>query len=163
MHKPDRPLREGASGHYVTESHDVMEGNIRVFRTIHSGKVWQMSSWVREQQRYFRKSLRTKDLGEAKQLATEEYIEIKARLRNGEMVFAKTARALVDEYLAEQTKRVRPTGRHQGGISEGRHALIASVLNRHYLGQVGEGTRIDKIDPLSFKEYFKQRWKENPS
>jgi hypothetical protein len=92
-----------------------------------------MSCWVREQQRYYRKSLRTKDLGEAKQLATEEYVEVKARLRNGEMVFSKTARALVDEYLAEEAKRVRPQGRHQGGISQGRLDLIRSVLNRHFL------------------------------
>jgi hypothetical protein len=39
---------------------------VKVFRTIHSGPVWQMSCWVREEQRYFRKSLRTKLLEEAK-------------------------------------------------------------------------------------------------
>jgi hypothetical protein len=31
----------------------------------------------------------------------------KARLRNREIVFSKTARALVDEYLAEEVERVR--------------------------------------------------------
>jgi hypothetical protein len=80
-----------------------------------------------------RKSLRTKDLGEARQLATEEYVEVKARLRNGEMVFSKAARSLVDEYLAEQAKRVRPQGRHQGGITRGRHDLLRTVLTRHFL------------------------------
>ena len=80
---------------------------VKVFRTIHSGPVRQMSCWVREEQRYFRKSLRTKLLEEAKQLATEEYVALKARLRNGEMVFSKTAKELVAEYLKEQEKRVR--------------------------------------------------------
>ncbi len=56
-----------------------------------------------------RKSLRTKLLEEAKQLATEEYVALKAHLRNGEMVFSKTTKELVTEYLAVQEKRVRPT------------------------------------------------------
>jgi hypothetical protein len=33
------------------------------------------------------------------------YVALKARLRNGEMIFAKTAKYLVDEYLKEQEKR----------------------------------------------------------
>ena len=156
---PDEP---GSGGTYVTEAHEVLEGMVKVFRTIHSGPVWQMSCWVREEQRYFRKSLRTKLLEEAKQLATEEYVALKARLRNGEMVFSKTAKDLVAEYLAEQEKRVRPTGKHQGGITQARFALIRTVLTRHYLDFVGENTKLDKIDPLSFRGYFSSRWKAQP-
>jgi hypothetical protein len=75
---PDEP---GSGGTYATEAHEVLEGMVKVFRTIHSGPVWQMSCWVREEQHYFRKSLRTKLLEDAKQLAIEEYVALKARLR----------------------------------------------------------------------------------
>ncbi len=118
MQKPELQLRRGAREHYVTDSHDVLEGMVKVFRTIHSGKVWQMSCWVWEEQRYFRKSLRTTLLDEAKQLAIEEYINLKARIRNGEAIFSKTAEELVDAYLVEQQKRIRPTVKHQGDIND---------------------------------------------
>jgi integrase len=156
---PDEP---GSSSSYVTESHEVLEGMVKILCTVHSGPVWQMSCWVREEQRYFRKSLRTKLLDEAKELATEEYVALKARLRNGEMVFSKTAKELVAEYLAAQEKRVRPAGKHQGGITAARYALIRSVLTRHFLSFVGENTKLDKIDPLSFRSYFQQRWTVQP-
>jgi integrase len=163
MQKSPDSAGQGASTPYVTESHDVLEGMVKVFRTIHSGGVWQMSCWVREEQRYFRKSLRTKILSEAKQLATEEYVGLKARLRNGEMIFARTAKELAAEYLREQERRIRPTGKHQGGITAARFALIKTVLNRHFLGFVGDATKLDKIDPLRFRDYFKERWKAQPS
>ena len=66
MRQSPSPDELGSGGTYVTEAHEVLEGMVKVFRTIHSGPVWQMSCWVREEQRYFRKSLRTKLLEEAK-------------------------------------------------------------------------------------------------
>src|SRR4028118_60497 len=91
MRQSPSPDEQEPSTSYVTEAHEVLEGMVKVFRTIHSGPVWQMSCWVREEQRYFRKSLRTKLLEEAKQLATEEYVALKARLRNGGRVLSRTA------------------------------------------------------------------------
>jgi hypothetical protein len=139
---PDAPTsfpdqQDQSTGH-VTEAHAVLEGMVKVLRTIHSGPVWPMSCWVKEEQRYCRKTLRTKLLAEAQQLATEGYVPLRTRLRTGEMTFSGIARELVAEHLEEQEGRVRPTGKHQGGVPRARLALIGSVLTRHFFGFFGD-------------------------
>ncbi len=53
----------------MSEVTDILDGEVRVFRTTHSGDVWQMRMYVPEEKKYIRLSLRTKDKDAALKLA----------------------------------------------------------------------------------------------
>ena len=43
-------------------NHDILDGKGQVLRTNASGDVWQFRMWIEEEQKYVRKSLKTRDL-----------------------------------------------------------------------------------------------------
>ena len=59
----------------MSEVTDILDGEVRVFRTTHSGDVWQMRMYVPEEKKYIRLSLRTRDKDAALKLARNEYIK----------------------------------------------------------------------------------------
>ena len=62
---------------WIVEEYKTKWSGARVFRTRNSGKVWQFSCWIKEEGKYYGKSLRTRDLDEALKKAEEEYLELK--------------------------------------------------------------------------------------
>ena len=56
----------------MSEVTDILDGEVRVFRTTHSGDVWQMRMYVPEEKKYIRLSLRTKDKDAALKLERNE-------------------------------------------------------------------------------------------
>jgi hypothetical protein len=50
-----------SKGNTSTDNHEILGGKCSIFRVAQSGDVWQFKMWVTEEQKYFRKSLRTKD------------------------------------------------------------------------------------------------------
>ena len=51
---------------FRTEEIDICDGEVRIYRDKKATQIWQLSIWVRGEGKYFRKSLRTKDLEIAK-------------------------------------------------------------------------------------------------
>lgn len=45
----------------IFDSFERFDGKIRIFRTTHSGDVYQMSMYIKDEKRYVRKSLKTRD------------------------------------------------------------------------------------------------------
>jgi hypothetical protein len=60
---------------YLTEEVDICDGEVKLVRTKQSNQIWQVRIWVRGEGRYFTKSLRTRDLEQAKE--KEKYIYYK--------------------------------------------------------------------------------------
>jgi len=54
-----------SKGNTSQEVHDILGGKSQIFRVPQSGDVWQFKMWVTEEQKSFRKSLRTKDFDTA--------------------------------------------------------------------------------------------------
>ena len=107
---------------YKTEEFTLFEGDVRLYRVNASGDVWQFSTWISQEKKYFRKSLRTKDRELAQERARELFYEIQGKIRIGDKLFDITIREVADRFLEEQQKRVRvgDTGGGKIGITEGR-------------------------------------------
>ena len=54
-------IRENVGG-FQHSNHDLLGGKAKIFRVPTSGDVWQFSAWIREEKKYPRRTLNTKDL-----------------------------------------------------------------------------------------------------
>ena len=149
---------------YKTEEFTLFEGDVRLYRVNASGDIWQFSTWISEEKKYFRKSLRTKDRELAQERARELFYEIQGKIRVGEKLFDITIREVVDQFLEEQQKRVRvgDTGGGKIGITEGRFSTIRTQSNRHLVPFLGEKTKLQDIDGNQFRNSYTQ-WRKKRS
>ena len=151
---------------YKTEEFTLFEGDVLIYRVNASGDVWQFSTWISQEKKYFRKSLRTKDRELAQERARELFYEIQGKIRIGEKLFDITIREVVDQFLEEQKKRVRvgDTGGGKIGITEGRFSTIRTQLNRHLVPFLREKTKLQDIDGNQFRNSYTQwRKRRNPN
>jgi integrase len=141
----------------IFETQDLFDGQIRIYRTVKSGDVWQFRMYVQAEKRYVRESLRTKDKEIATQKAKARFIEISAKILREEKIFSITAKQLVEKYLAYETER------HESGqIRLGRLANVRTHV-KHYLRFVGERTAIQNFSGKEFRNYraFRQKQKKD--
>lgn len=141
----------------MTDITDILDGLVRIYRTPRSGDVWQMRMYVQSEQKYVRKSLKTRDKRVALELAKDEGLIVLSKVRNGEKVFSITAGELQKLYLAHITEQV--TGNQ---ISEGRARNIKSFTNR-YVEFLGNNETIQNIPERKFIEYRQFRQKQVPT
>lgn len=140
--------------HSITESYEILDGAVKVLRTTKSGNFWSMSCWLREEGKCYRKSLRTKNLEEAKEFARERYFELKADIKAGNAIYSKTAQELVDEFIQHKTNEA-----NANIITHERVNTIKICLNKWFLNFVGKTTKLDKINRNDFETYFV--WRRN--
>ena len=95
-------------------------GDVKLFTTKDSNGIWYVKIWIHEEEKYYQKSLRTRDENYARSLAENEYVLIKAKRLNKQQIFSQTLHQVIDEWLEEIKKGV--------GISrtEGRYKVIVS-------------------------------------
>ena len=107
---------------FQTEQINLYGGDVKVFRR-EGGGVWQVKIWITEEQKYLRKSLRTRDEDLARRLAEDEYIQVKAKRLTGQKLFKVTFHKVIDEWLEEQQKTIgisKTKGRYQAIVSHKR-------------------------------------------
>lgn len=138
---------------WIVEEYKTKWTGSRVFRTKNAGKVWQFSCWIKEEGKYYSKSLRTRDLDEAFEKAEEEYLELKIRARNGEKVFAITIDDLCQWYVDLRQKDVT-----NQFVTKGRLKTISSQM-KHLIGFIGAGTKVNRFKGEQFKGY--QSWRRS--
>lgn len=141
---------------FLTEEVDICDGEVKLVRTQQSKQVWQMRVWVRGEGKYFRKSLRTKDLEQAKDKAKSIFYKMMGQVEIGAKIFSITAQELVEGYTKHQEQRV-----DGGFITPGRLTTIKTQL-KHFIGFVGEDTRLDSIQSHKYKDYYAYRKRVKP-
>jgi hypothetical protein len=62
----------------------------------------QLKIYIREEQKYYRKSLRTRDEDLARRLADDEYVQVRAKRLTGEKIFKITLWQVIDEWLDDR-------------------------------------------------------------
>jgi integrase len=136
---------------------DIFDGMVRIFRTTNSGDVWQMRMYVAEEQRYIRKSLKTRDKEIAIGIAQKEFIFYQAKILNGQKIFSITANELRNRYLESVEELVT-----SGQLSKGRQTNI-KTFTKHFVDFVGKNTKIQNIDRKHFQGYraFRQTKKKD--
>ena len=70
------------------------------------GEYWQFRMWLNSENKYARKSLRTRNKTTAIEKAKEAYVEIYANSMNGKKYFSITTKQGVEIYLKERQKDV---------------------------------------------------------
>lgn len=128
-----------------------------IFRTQAGGKFWSVSFWVPEEKREYRKSLKTKDMGEALVRAKDEFLTVQGKIKNNIRVWDTSVSDLVDEYLQYQEKESEA-----GKKTKGRVGTIRSQL-KHFSEFVGSKTRINEVKDDDFLNYVSFRKKKEPS
>ena len=86
---------------YQLDQIDLYHGDVKLYRTPSSGNRWYFKYWDIKNQKYFRKSLRTRDEELARSKADKLYEEIKSKIKNGFPVFSITFHKVIDEYVEE--------------------------------------------------------------
>ncbi len=130
-------------------------GDVKLFTTNKSNGIWQVKIYIHEENKYYQKSLRTRDENFARTLAENEYIQIKAKRLNKQQIFPMTLHSVIDEWLLVQEKGI--------GISRklGRFNTIKSQTNWLKKFVSDKNVKIDSIDGSLFLSYFSWRRKKS--
>ena len=132
---------------FQQEQINLYHGDVKLFRR-QGGGVWQVKIWIKEEQKYLRKSLRTRDEDLARRFAEDEYISVKASRITGQKIFKVALHTIIDEWLVEQRKTV--------GISKtlGRYQAIVSQTKRIKKFIKDPNYKIEDIQPSLFVDYY---------
>ena len=141
----------------ISDAFDLFDGRIRLYRTTHSGDVWQFQMYVQSEQRYVRKSLKTRDKGIAAERAESMFIDYRSKISRDEKIFSLTAKQLTEKYIEYETERYE-----SGQIRLGRLSNI-KTHSKHYLKFIGDTTRIQNFAGKEFRNYrgFRQKAKKD--
>ena len=100
------------------------------------GEYWQFRMWLAKENKYARKSLRTRSETTAVERGKAAYLEIYANLQQGKTYFSITTKEGVQQYVDFCKRDVE-----LGHIVSGRLATIATHL-QHWLGFIGKDTKL---------------------
>ena len=104
------------------------EGEIPIFDEAciyKRGEYWQFRMWLPKENKYARKSLRTRSEATAIEKGKAAYLEIYANLQQGKSYFSITTKEGVEKYLSFRQRDVE-----LGHIVKGRHTTIATHLQQ---------------------------------
>ncbi|MBL1320029.1 MAG: tyrosine-type recombinase/integrase [Methylophaga sp.] len=135
----------------------VNEDEIAIFdeAVIHKrGEYWQFKLWLNDEQKYARKSLRTRSKITAIEKAKRFYLEILADRQAGKRYFTLTTKQGVAKYIEYRAKDVET-----GLIVSGRLTTIRTHL-KHFLRIIGKDTKLRELGYLDCEDYFYKRHKE---
>jgi hypothetical protein len=140
------------------EQREILGGHAIIYRTVQNGPVYQFRTWIPEEQKYYRKSLKTRDLATAIDRGKKMYYGIQASLLTGKKIFGITMRELVDLFLHHQMGRVE-----SGKITPGRYSTIRTQLYRHFFvlleratSKLANGLRLGELTQ-KFQDYAQYR------
>ena len=136
-----------SKGNTSTDNHEILGGKCSIFRVAQSGDVWQFKMWITEEQKYLRKSLRTKDFDTALIRAEEKYLQTYSDVASGRKIFGMSLGELVTEFINWRAEDV-----DAGNIIKGRLVTIKSQC-RHVLNFKSESLKINELDRHSFYDY----------
>ena len=89
----------------MSDERELFDGRVLIYRTTNSGDVYQARIYVASEQRYVRKSLKTRELEIACKRAENLFFDVSARVRSGEKLFSISATELRDRFVAVQIGR----------------------------------------------------------
>ena len=153
--KGKKRVRKKPRSYKKLETVDVYDGDVQLFRTEPSGKMWQFQMWISDEHKYYRKSTKKRNLEDAIVVAKEYYLDTQTKIRNKTPVFPHAAEKLADEFLDHVKKDVG----HD--LTAGRLETIRTQL-KHWLVFVGPDTKMSDIKKTQYDEYFTHRRKTNP-
>ena len=111
--------------------------------------VWQFRYWLTTENKYVRKSLRTKVKTKAKEDAEDLYFKIRVEQKEGRRYFAISVKQAVEDFLNYQKTRI---GEGDFNIVEGRFKTIETQMNT-FLEYVLKDDKITDLDENTLRRY----------
>ena len=71
--------------HRIVKHYELLDGAVKIIRTTKSGQFWSMSCWLKDEGKCYRRSLRTKNTEEAKELARDQFFKLQGDIRAGKI------------------------------------------------------------------------------
>ena len=87
---------------YFQNNVEILGGEVTIHTIPASNGVWQMRMWIEAEQRRFMRSLRTKNLDEAKVKAKKIYAEVMSETARGKKLFGEKFREVGEQWLLYQ-------------------------------------------------------------
>ena len=145
-------VEKPASTRWVQERFTLgIDDEMVVFRRPNSPS-WYCRYWVREEGKYYQKSLRTKSKVVAQEKAKEIYREITTIISRDEKVFSLTWGEAIDIYQEREYER------YVGGVIDKEWlSKKISYLRNTWGGFVGLDTPVNKTNDADAEEYFRIR------
>lgn len=115
------------------------------------GDYWHFRLWLRDENKYARKSLNTTNRSTAIERGEAFYLELRANQQIGKKYFSLTAKEGVRLYLEHREKDIAVRS-----IVKGRHGTITTHLN-HWLDFIGRDTKLKDLGRTACENYFSER------
>lgn len=128
-----------------------------IYRVKYSGDVYQFRYYDQDSRKHYRRSLRTRDLETAINLARDHAMDILGKKKNGVALFGERLIDLISEYIVYRSHSVS-----SGLITEGRLGTIRTILKKLPL-ILGENIKVSELDKNSLYNYVHQRKELSPT
>jgi integrase len=117
------------------------------------GEYWHFRMWLSGENKYARKSLRTRSENTAIEKGKATYLEIYANQQQGKTYFSITTKEGVESYIRDRQKDVEI-----GSIKSGRLGTIKTHL-KHWLEIIGKDTKLKELESTDCEDYYHYRAK----
>lgn len=146
--------------HYGDDEIAIYDGEACLYKV---KDTWYFRCWLKGENKYARKSLRTKSRETAIERGKAAYHQLQADIQRGQIFFAIDIKEAINKYLASKQEEVvgdtleeRGT---QGGIVSGRYGTIKTHLN-HFLAYIHKDTKVTELRDYDLEGYVKVRRKK---
>ena len=145
--KPRRGFKTEDSSSYL-DQHPILGDKGMIYITPYSNGKWYFRTWIAEEKKYLRKSLRTTNKKDAISKAEQEYLEVYATVQQGHKIFGMSYLEVSTEFLEHKQREV-----DAGRITQGRHSTIQSQINRWIVPYINKTTKLSALNKNSFRDY----------
>ena len=149
--KPRKGFKTEDSSAYL-DQHPILGDKGMIYITPYSNGKWYFRTWISEEGKYLRKSLRTTDKQDAIRLAEQEYLNVYATIQKGHKVFGLKWSELCEEFIQHKQQDVEV-----GRIKESRLKTIKTQINRWIIPFLTPTKKISELDVESFRDYYYYR------
>jgi integrase len=119
------------------------------------GGYWQFRMWLLKENKYVRKSLRTRNRNTAIEKGKDAYLEIYSNIKAGKTYFSLSTKDGVELYVKHREKDLE-----SGIIVSGRLSTIKTHLE-HWLKFIKKDSKLKELARTDCEDYFHQRVKSN--
>ena len=146
--------------HYKENEIPIYDGEAVLYLV---GETWYYRCWLKGENKYARKSLRTKSREMAIERGKSAHRRLLTDVEDGRLFFAIDIKEAINKYLHDKRDEIvgdtieeRGT---QGGITQGRFKTIETHL-RHFLTYIGKDTKVNELKDYDLDGYVKVRRKK---
>ncbi len=140
--------RVAGSGNTLTFHQSIFDGEAHIIKLKQSGDVYQLRMWIKDENKHYRKSLRTDDYDIAVEKAKKLTKDLMAHGMSDKRVFSISVEELIEKYLDYRKNDIDK----ETGITRKRWMTLSSQL-KHFSRICGVKTKLSDLNVDDLYEY----------